>query len=409
VTPSTGGTPTLTATFAGSPTLLPTTASIGFRLTLELANLESCDNCADDNSDSLLDRDDGQCTARADGGRQGLGADAKRAKALLKCQRAIARAGDGLVKVERKGLQACTAKVAACIQQHGNDLGCVSKAGAGCTKGFGKIGAAEQKLAAAIDKACGIAKVGAPPLVAPADLLAETGLGYVAEGVDCAERGVANLGMTANLASCVARQQRCKVEQLVSREVPRVRELLTRGGVDTSAFACLESNPDAGGIGIGNDTRAKALLKCQKAIGKAGAGLAASRGKRTKTCLDAVMACVQLKPNDTSCLPKARIKCGKQLGTLTAGAKSVAAKARAAIVKACTPKGPSLLADILADQGLGFGAEATACAGLGVPTLGTVDDVADCIVLHHTCRVDQLLDKQIPRRRELLAIGTGAP
>ena len=54
--------------------------------------------------------------------------------------------------------------------------------------------------------------------------------------------------------------------------------------------------------------------------------------------------------------------------------------------------------------GLGFDAEAAACAAAGVASVDDVAAIAACVASRHECRVDRLLGDAVPRARQLLAL-----
>ena len=122
------------------------------------------------------------------------------------------------------------------------------------------------------------------------------GIGYGAEIATCAERGVGTLASASDITDCLLAQHECRVENLLSSEVPRARELLELAGRDPRVeFPCLAASPGASGGDV-DATKAKLAVKCQKAIGTAGAKFAALKAKLTQRCLGAVYACVQVKP-----------------------------------------------------------------------------------------------------------------
>ena len=114
---------------------------------------------------------------------------------------------------------------------------------------------------------------------------------------------------------------------------------------------------------------AKAADKCQKAILSAGAAFTASTLKSLSTCFDGVFKCIQTKPDDDKCVPKAVARCAKENDA--SRAKRVA-KISGAITKKCTS-----LADLKAAGGLDYVELETGCANAGTP-LTTVAAVADC-------------------------------
>jgi hypothetical protein len=380
-------TPTTTPTATPTPTVTPTSTP---------GPVEICDNCLDDDGDTLVDRDDPDCPPRADGMGGDVG-DATRAKAVVKCQKTLGKAGTSFALKKQKLLVSCIAGVQKCLQLKPADAGCVPKVSTKCAKSVAKIPALETKVAAAVGKACGA------PLTSN-DLTAVVGLGYDAERAICDDFNVSTIASAADVALCLARRHECAVERLLGLEAPRARELLALAGVNPAGFGCIADGADGGGLGIGDATRGKALTKCEKAVEKSAATFVKQRLGGLQKCIDAVTKCVQQKPNDGACATKAQAKCAK-LGAKLDGAQGVAAKARAAIAKACIGNP----ADVLAAAGLGHGSAAAYCSAIGVPSLATVANVAECLVRDHRCRVAHLLDAEIPRAGELLSRGGLVP
>jgi hypothetical protein len=370
----------------GTPTPLPTRTPAP----------EACDDCIDNDFDGDVDRDDtGDCSARADGAELGL--DPKTTgKAVLKCGKAIVKAGTKLASARQKHLQKCLAAAFACIQTKPGDAPCATKATATCAKEFGKLPAETAKLRAAIVKPCG-----APALVF-ADLSAVAGLGFGAEAGTCADRGVASLASAGDVADCVLAEHACRAENLVGNRIPRAAELFRFAGRDPDVeLPCLGTAGDGNGANVG--AKAKAAVKCQQGITKAGAKFAGARQKTVQKCADAVAKCLQTKPGDAKCRTKAGTTCAKLFAKLTAAGKGAAAKLAAAITKSCT-KAPLVLADVLGGAGLDVDALTVECLALGGANPASLADVADCIARRHACRVDQMLERATPRLRELLGV-----
>lgn len=381
--------PPATPTPTPSPTPTPTPTATPLP--------EVCDNCVDDDGDGLVDRDDDGCPARADGGGAGLGS-ATRAKAAVKCQKAIGSAGTSFTLGKQKLLAACVAGLTKCVQEKPGDVGCVQKAAVKCTKAIAKLPALEAKLDGAVRKACG------DPALAAADLLAVEGVGFAAEAASCAAAGVASLASAAEVALCVARRDACTADRLLGTEAPRTRELLVLAGIDPGDFGCLASGADGGGQGIGAPARAKLVTKCAAGLPKAVATYVKQHVTLLQGCVQKVAQCVQQKPADPKCLPKAEAACAKLEAKLD-GPKGARVKATAAIAKACAGD----VADVLAATGVGQGSTAGHCAALGVASLATIADVAECVVRDHACRAGQLLETAIPRAAELLELGGLVP
>ena len=406
VTASGGPAPVASATATPVPTAtVLKTPGPGATPTVAPTNVpgnEICDNCRDDDGDTIVDRDDPDCARpRANGFGAGVPTSA-RGKAAAKCQGAIAKGGQTLVAKERKLLQGCVQQMLACVELKPGDQGCVAKASAGCQKLPDAFTALEDKLEAKLAKTCG------QPPVLETDLVNPAGLGYIGERSTCQASPTFVFGVddADSVARCVHTRHQCQAEQMVSQENPRTRELLQAAGVSVFTFGCV-LNPGANGAGQGvaDPARAKLLVKCAAGIQKASAKFTATRLGGLQKCLAAVTKCVQQKPGDATCLAGARSKCGGVAAKVGDGPKGAGTKARAVIAKACS----GVDAELLATEGLGQNALGTYCGAVGVGALATAADVGECLLRHHTCRVGQLLDAESPRARELLEIVGVAP
>jgi hypothetical protein len=321
----------------------------------------------------------------------------KRGKAVSKCQKTVAKAGQAYATKLQKLLQKCLKQALGCVEQKAGDPGCLEKAGKSCQKVLDTGDKLETKTRAKITKACD------EPRVLAADLVNAAGLGYLAERPFCqgSPAFVSNLEDASDLGRCLTVLHECQVGQLASQENPRARELVQLTGVNVFSFRCL-LNPGAsgGGQGVGDAAQAKRLVKCAAGVQKAAGKFGKARLGGLQKCLASVGKCLQEKPGDAKCLAGARKKCGKIAGKIGDGPKGAATKARAVIAKACNGAD----ADVLAAVGLGQAATSDYCTAVGVPALTTASDVAECLIRHHSCRIDQLLDLGTPRARELLDI-----
>lgn len=104
-------------------------------------------------------------------------------------------------------------------------------------------------------------------------------------------------------------------------------------------------------------------------------------------CAAGIQARLQVKPTDAKCLPK-----------------GAGAKLAVAVAKSCG-KAPLTRADVLGASGLWFDALGAECTAIGGSSLTSLDAFADCVARRHACRVDQMLENQMPRLRELLTVG----
>lgn len=154
--PDTPPSPTATATPAvtsppgvtATPTPTPTATACAS------PPCENCENCVDDDGDTLTDRVDPDCAPPANGAGAGL-ADPVAAKALDACAKAVRNGGSKLAMVRLKQIQACVKGVGDCLQLKGGEATCVGKAQAACAKARDALPRTALKVRAAIEKACG--------------------------------------------------------------------------------------------------------------------------------------------------------------------------------------------------------------------------------------------------------------
>jgi len=308
------------------------------------ALIEDCDNCVDDDGDDFVDRLDADCDAPAFGGGQGLQDPTGAGKALVKCQKGLQKAGVAFVTKKLGRMSKCLGAVASCIQL--GKPGCDVKATATCTKQLDGIGDDEAKVRGAVAKACG----GVPAPLSPSQLQDAIGLGFGAEAGDCAARGVPTLENAEDIGNCVVAQHECRIEEIAGAIVPRAREYLGFVGVDAAtAFPCIPVGANGGESGLTGEPKQKAALKCDAALRKVGLKLAKATFKLS--CVDPATKCVQLKPTDPTCLPKASAKCSKTLAKFAGSGTLV--KLLETVVKGCT-SGDLTLQDVLDPVGLGF-------------------------------------------------------
>jgi hypothetical protein len=375
---------------------------------------EQCDNCVDDNGDGLVDREDPvKCPLLADGAGQGAGDPKFRGKPVIRCQKAIRAAGSTFANQLRTRLQKCTDGVFACIQQKPGDAVCLAKARTLCLKQTAPLQGGpsllDARLAAKIAKACGPKKPGLLPVVSAGDLCGAKGLGFASNVTGCADLPANSL--LPAVAARIAEEHRCRVVDLFAADVPRAEELLLAGGVELAAMSCVGERQEGGTLGLGKTLGVlKAVVGCQRGIGKAGLRFVKQVLAAEQRCSEAVAQCIQTKPGDAKCLTKARTLCAKVTGRLYVGPQSREAKLKGAIARSCGSTKPGFpprvaIGDLRSVLGLGYDTLQTTCTTLGIPGLLALDDVSECLVRQHVCRADQLLQSQTPRARELLAIG----
>ncbi|MBI3769280.1 MAG: hypothetical protein HY271_12440 [Deltaproteobacteria bacterium] len=338
----------------------------------------------------MTDREDPMCTPPANGGFVGLN-DPSAAKGAVKCQKAIEKASARFVTKKIARLGKCVDLVFACVQLKNGDQTCTDKAKATCDKQVLGIAADEMAFQAALEKACDDSQGGS---VSFDDALALTGLGYTAEDPLCP----GTFSTFSDIAGCIIARHECGAERTLVAAAPRAAEMLTTLGHDpTTEFPCLAAanGADGAGAGIADPVRAKAAVKCQAAIKKAGLKLAKAGLKTGPKCTDAAATCIQLKPG-AACQAKAAPKCQAAFGKFGTG---VLAKLLVAAAKKCDTSSIGIT-EIDATAGLGFVAAATRCSQFNLPLSTPVELRIECVGGQHLCEGAQMLECEAPRLRE---------
>lgn len=356
---------------------------------------EDCDNCVDDDSDGLVDRaDTTDCAPLANGTGVGIG-DVTRGKAILKCHKAIEKAGLAFSNKRLKRAYACVLPAFACVQTKPGNAACLTKANANCDKQAPGAIAEQAKLVALIQKGCNDA------LISDADRDAANGLGFMAEEAACEDEGTPTNETIGGLANCIASQHVCHTNRTLSAVVPRARQLLVAMGRNPDLEVPCS---DAGDNGVGTDqglgTLGKAALKCQKGIAKASLKLGGTIAKTLQKCTDFGVACLQQMNADPGCLATSRAKCQKLSVKVQDQQKGTLFKILGKASKSCAALSSSQLE---APEGLDFGIQSTRCGALGAIQFGTQGTIV-CAGVQQFCEGKQMLIRQIPRLDELLAL-----
>ena len=121
------------------------------------------------------------------------------------------------------------------------------------------------------------------------------GLGYGAEAQACAAVGANGVATLLDVFVCVERTHRCRAAQSLGADVPRLAELLGLGEID-ALLACPVDGADAGGLGLGDAARGKAVDRCAAALGRGGVNLVRVIAQTLQRCSAAVFQCVPAAP-----------------------------------------------------------------------------------------------------------------
>lgn len=312
---------------------------------------------------------------------QGL-ADPKAAKAVIRCQKALTTAATKLVGSRLKRLDGCFARALDCAQTKQAEVACTTRTRATCERGLKKLADDDAKARSTIVKTCG--------RLTAADRGVSIGLGFDAQAATCP--GVTDV---QQLALCATARTRCETDELATVEGPRTGELLRLLGFGLEADACVT---DFGGMGFGAGDPTlvgSPIVQCAKTLSRAARTLASVRLKRTAKCIESVLACVQIRPDDAGCFTKATVRCGGEAG------KIVAAEAKSAIAtnKRCAAIAFPTLASAV---GLNWAALDSTCTALGVGAVSSLETYQECLRRAHACRAATILARVAPRAGEML-------
>jgi hypothetical protein len=317
------------------------------------------------------------------------------AKQVVKCQPAVASGTQSLVVKRLQALAACGAALLTCEQKNPGDAACPAKAKAKCLKDLGALSGKTEKFVATVEKGCGA--------VGQDTLLSARGLAFGQIADQCTGDFDGSVESVEAIARCLAAQHACRAEELLTSLMPRLRELAEEAGLSLGADNCVGDFAKARTALAAAGADAKPLLKCQKAITKAGSSYVSKALKGLDGCVAKVLKCLQLKPGDAGCLAKAETACTKQLNT---GLPALTAKLESTIGKGCAVP----FATLSGDAGLGLAKLEEICKAVGVDTLGGLADYQTCLSRQHQCLVRDLLLFGTPRAGEVLRlVGDTAP
>jgi len=321
-------------------------------------------------------------------------------RTLLKCQKALGKAGASFAKRKLQSLRGCVDGLRECKvrSESGESVpaSCVSEAGQACNDALAKIDKARQVMESKLGKSC--------EGVGGGNLLARNqGLNFALNVPQC-EAYAFDASSAAGLIDCAERHLECGTEQILAFLGPRAAEVLSENGF--AAFVdpagCLPLFPD----GDASGTTAKDLLHCQATIGKEGVKYVGKKQQQLQKCVDAFVRCqTQQRLDDLNgadlarCEAKAQKKCDAAVAKID----GAAAKRDTKISKACADLDTANIPDL--GQGLGFSNLAEHCQGLDPPVaLSDLSDLLACVGASLDCASEEIVRRLEPQVG--VAVGT---
>ncbi|MCC6764897.1 MAG: hypothetical protein IT293_09560 [Deltaproteobacteria bacterium] len=304
-------------------------------------------------------------------------------RALLTCERALAKSSSRLVAGRLAFLETCALDALTCLAAgEGEGSACMVRAARRCRSRFAKLVRARERFAASFGKAC----AGDPPAL-PFEALRSPGfLGFATLDDTCAAEVGLGLTSASAVRTCVEHGT-CAAERALAIALPNVGTLLPAVFDAARAGLCVPL-VEAPTLPLPS----RLAVRCERVIASAGRKLLAKQLTVARRCVDTLLACRLTGQSLTACRAEGG-RCAAKLAALADPAGGVLARLTASVVRGC--------AGVPADQlvlptGLGFGSVAAACTALGAPPPTDATTLAPCIGAAYGCAAAVLTRRALP-------------
>jgi len=304
-------------------------------------------------------------------------------RAVLGCERALAKGSTKLVTTELAFLETCSLDVLTCLGTSGTETApCLTRATRRCQRRLEKLVRARETFRVGFAKGC----AGDPPAVPFALVRSTDALAFASLDDACA----ADVGLALTSASavltCVERAT-CPAERALAVAVPHLPALLPQAFDPTSAGLCLAADPTPPTV-----QSSRASLRCQRTIAAAGRRLLGKQLTAARRCVDGLLACRLAGGSPASCATGAG-RCERGIATLADPLNGGRSRLTAAVVRACGALTPEAL---LSPTGLDFGTAANTCAALGAPAPTSPETVGACVGAAYGCAAGAVVRRTLP-------------
>ncbi len=307
-------------------------------------------------------------------------------RAVLGCERALAKGMSRLVAAELGFLETCSLDVLGCRAASEGDDGsaCMLRAARRCGSRFVKLARARTKFEATFAKAC----AGDPPVL-PLEALRSTAvLSFATLDDTCAAEVGLDLTSASAIRTCLEHGA-CAAERALAIAVPQLGALVPSVFDTGGAGLCL---PPGDASSVGTLVPSRSAVRCQRVIVGAGRKLLGKQLTVAQRCVDTLLTCRLRGQNADACSAVAA-RCAEKLASLTAPAGGVLARLTASIVGGCG----GIPADaLLLPSGLGFANAADACVAFGTPPPSGPDTLAPCIGAAYGCAAASITRRALP-------------
>ncbi len=314
-------------------------------------------------------------------------------RAVLGCARALAKETTRLVGSELASLDSCAFGGLACLVDGGGEgSACMARAARRCRSRFAKLARARATFANAFEKSC----AGDPPVLPLAALRSPALLNFAAFDETCAAEVGLDLSSASAIRTCLEHGA-CAAERVLATAFPSLAALVPAVVDVTGAGLCLPFT-EAANLPLPS----RAALRCQRAVTAAGRKLLDEPLAVVQRCAGTLLAC-RLTGRSTAVCEAENRRCAAKLAALADPANGALARFTARVVRGCSSASAD---DIVAADGLGFGAVTDACAALGAPPPTDATTLAPCIGAAYACTAAAFVSRAAPfAAAELARVG----
>ena len=313
-------------------------------------------------------------------------AEAARAAAGLRCQRALAAAADRYAGARDALDGKCVGTLVRCLMGKPGDAACALRASATCASTYQKQAVLAASLRANIRKRCDASTL------LPSDAVA-----FVRATADCAIAPSAALDDVDDAIACLDDAHVCSGARALVVGVPRTRDLVRAGGVLSSVPIGTHCLPDEVEPRAAADPSvSRQAAPCAAAMLKAEARDQDAWRTALGKCLGGLFTCAQTGPEDGVCRARAAAACD-------AAFKKLPAVDPAAVVVDGACAGSAVPFAVLASpDGGGAATIEGTCESVGIGALTTAADWRACVTRVAGCRVADAMHFVYPRADDLL-------
>jgi hypothetical protein len=302
-------------------------------------------------------------------------------RAVIGCERALAKGSARLVTSELTFLETCTLDALTCLAAgEGQGSPCLLRVARRCHSRFGKLTRVRESIGTAFGKAC----AGDPPAL-PFEVLRSTAiLSFAALDAPCAAEVGLALTSPSAVQICIEHGT-CAPERALAIAVPHLGNLLPLVFDASSTGFCLPT-PDGA---VSPPLPPRIAARCQRVVANAGRKLLGKQITVARKCVDSLLAC---RLAGGACAAAAD-RCHDKLGALADPAGGARARLTGSVLRACAKVPTDAL---VLPSGLGFAKVADACLALSTAPPTSAETLASCVAAAYGCAGGAIVRRALP-------------